>query len=523
MGLAFSRDAKERTAKFERAELHKSIGKSWTRDAAIPPLVREHWATLVRCFHFPIEDQLERAHQWKAAALALVAITDEAFADAGYFPPGDDGIANYIWYELIQAMRKKPVALELPHSVTIYVPNDIACVLPKALTPDVGCTLRSLTHNLAFLPGKGIVRPEWLVHSGSADVFERIRARRKHKTRNRAPEGVFNILLIPFPYVIHATDFKISRPSEGEADGYFTLSQDWLRDGSKNIPTATVTSFIGSLIHNAQREIGSIHAVVLPEVALTKRLADAIAMKLAKRFRTLELFVTGATLGRPPAQRNIAAQYSMVDGEVVRSVEQSKHHRWLLEANQIRQYHLGGALDPNFRWWEHIDVQNRRIGFAVNSQDAIVSALVCEDLARYDPVLPTVTAVGPTLVIALLMDGPQLSSRWPARYATVLAEDPGSSVLTLTNAGMVERSAMPADHHHTVVGLWKDRHGAAKELVLPKHHHALALSLNCYEKTQRTLDHRVDSEPTTEYRLGACRAVRLDRPPAWLERRAGSA
>lgn len=390
----------------------------------------------------------------------LLAITDEAFADAGYFPPREDGIANYIWYQLIQAMRRKPIALELPHSMTIFVPNDIACVLPKALTPDVGCTLRSLTHNLAFLPGKGIVRPEWNIHSGSTDVFERIRASTKRKPKNRAPEGVFNILLIPFPYVVHATDFRVSRPPEAEADGYFTLSQDWLRDGSKNISAATLTRFIGSLINNAQQEIGAIHAVILPEGALTKNLANAVARKLAKRFRTLELFVTGAMSGTPPAQRNIAAQYSMVDGEVVSSVEQSKHHRWLLEGSQIRQYHLGGALDPNSRWWEHIDVQNRRIGFAVNSQNAIISALVCKDLARYDPVLPTVTAVGPTLVIALLLDGPQLSSRWPARYTTVLAEDPGSSVLTLTNAGMVERSAMPADHNHAVVGLWKDRHGA---------------------------------------------------------------
>jgi hypothetical protein len=49
-------------------------------------------------------------------------------------------------------------------------------------------------------------------------------------------------------------------------------------------------------------------------------------------------------------------------------------------------------------------------------------------------------AIGPNLVIALLMDGPQLENRWPARYATVLAEDPGSAVLTVTSLGMVRRS-----------------------------------------------------------------------------------
>jgi hypothetical protein len=44
------------------------------------------------------------------------------------------------------------------------------------------------------------------------------------------------------------------------------------------------------------------------------------------------------------------------------------------------------------------------------------------------------------LLIALLMDGPQLKSRWSGRYAGVLAEDPGSSVLTLTSLGMALRS-----------------------------------------------------------------------------------
>ena len=55
------------------------------------------------------------------------------------------------------------------------------------------------------------------------------------------------------------------------------------------------------------------------------------------------------------------------------------------------------------------------------------SVLICEDLARQDPAADLIRAVGPNLVIALLMDGPQLNGRWPARYASVLAEDPGSS------------------------------------------------------------------------------------------------
>jgi hypothetical protein len=44
------------------------------------------------------------------------------------------------------------------------------------------------------------------------------------------------------------------------------------------------------------------------------------------------------------------------------------------------------------------------------------SVLVCEDLARKDPAADLIRAVGPNLLIALLMDGPQLKSRWPGRW-----------------------------------------------------------------------------------------------------------
>ena len=263
--------------------------------------------------------------------------------------------------------------------------------------------------------------------------------------------------------------------------------------------------------------------MIFPEGTFAQTLADAVAKLVAKEHSHMELFVTGISSGLPPSQRNYAAQYRYVGGQRSSKSLQSKHHRWRLEEHQIRQYQLGGFLDPNYIWWEHIDVHQRAIGFSVNRHEAVIAALVCEDLARNDPVLPTVAAVGPTLVIALLLDGPQLQKRWPGRYATVLAEDPGSSVLTLTSLGMIERSAMPGGDNRAVVALWKERQGDATELVLPKGHHALILSLNCHKKQQVTLDRRRSSGETLEYRLGATRAVQLKNPPAWLERRFGSA
>ncbi len=120
---------------------------------------------------------------------------------------------------------------------------------------------------------------------------------------------------------------------------------------------------------------------------------------------------------------------------------QNKHHRWSLDESQILQYHLGGdARIPALRWWESMEVPRRSIQFLEFGGGITFVAVVCEDLARLDAVAELLRTVGPTLVVTVLLDGPQLASRWTARYASVLADDPGSAVLTLTSFGMVERS-----------------------------------------------------------------------------------
>src|SRR5262249_45637220 len=119
---------------------------------------------------------------------------------------------------------------------------------------------------------------------------------------------------------------------------------------------------------------------------------------------------------------------------------QSKHHRWCLDREQIVSYQLGGRLPASRNCWENIELLPRLLHFVTLGHWMTWSVLICEDLARQDPAADLIRAVGPNLLIALLMDGPQLSGRWPSRYASVLAEDPGCSVLTLTSLGMAERS-----------------------------------------------------------------------------------
>lgn len=120
-----------------------------------------------------------------------------------------------------------------------------------------------------------------------------------------------------------------------------------------------------------------------------------------------------------------------------------------------------------------------------------------------------VRSVGPNLVVALLMDAPQIGVRWPARYATVLADDPGSSVLTLTSAGMVglsrtPRSATPSRS----IGLWKDVRADRVELELPQGADGLLLNL-CTESVEEwTADGRSDGGVTGHPRLGGVHPLR---------------
>ena len=136
-------------------------------------------------------------------------------------------------------------------------------------------------------------------------------------------------------------------------------------------------------------------------------------------------------------------------------IRQRKHHRWSLDEGQIHQYHLGGALHPHIRWWEAIEVPRRSVQFVEIGDGATLVSLVCEDLAQIDEVASVIRSVGPMIVVTPVLDGPQLSSRWAARYASVVADDPGSAVLTLTSFGMAQRSQPPGQNPSAVVALWE--------------------------------------------------------------------
>lgn len=506
-----------------RVDRHVRLAKSWRSRTTPPAAVEAVWRQLSAHNGREVTDRTKLPSRFKDAVMTLMTIADEASVAMGFAvgkrQPGSR-FARVLQENYALVLERDPhVPLRhLPTSICFLIPPTRVCVQPKTVTPQVGVTLRSFSHHLALLPSIGEVRTEWVpVASVGTDG-------------RQEPREHCNLLLVPYPYQVRGEVFSdagmLSADRDEQAFRYFDVKQCWLRRGDREIHGSEfVDEFLTPLCRDAQREVGTVHGIVLPELALSAPLAADICEHV-KTMAGMELFIAGVLrapqTGDVPENGAYVAIIRRVDRKtVVAPWIQGKHHRWCLDHGQIVRYHLGHALGgfPVARWWERIDVEDRRLSFHLFRPGASLAVLICEDLARIDPVQSVIRSVGPNLVVALLMDGPQLKSRWPARYATILADDPGSAVLTLTSLGMVKRSAASGESVPRVIALWKSAGGEAQELRLPEGAHALALTLSSRNVRHRTLDRRTDDAATEVLELTAVRPIALDREnlPDWVE------
>ncbi len=474
----------------------EEAGTSWTT-GMVPPRVKHLWRVIWAARG---EDVLAPRAAWWNECIELMSIADQASAGMGFAAPKERSLcADFVLKQHRALTRNRRVELSVPKSLCRLVPTSEVCVQPKTRTPQVGCTLRSLTHNLALLPQEGEIRTKWLL-----------------VPRERRNEGeTFNILLFPFPFQIDGKCFYAEPPSDKAPARFFGLRQNWLKPPSAH----QLLEMLKGLIECAKHEVEKVHGLILPETALDAREIQRIGAKLA-RDTDLEIFISGAygsESAREEDSGNRVYMFVFYEHEILNFWPQAKHHRWRLDGDQIRRYHLGDALNPQAVWWEKIALPPRECAFYVFRNGASLAALVCEDLARIDPVQAALRAIGPNLVTVLLMDGPQLERRWPGRYATVLADDPGSAVLTLSSIGMVSRAAMPGGKEYREIALWKEPGGAAKELWLPRGCHGLLLSLSTSWETNFTLDGRSDGGATMQLSLAGLRPIRHPAPTAWLD------
>jgi len=194
-----------------------------------------------------------------------------------------------------------------------------------------------------------------------------------------------------------------------------------------------------------------------------------------------------------------------------------KHHRWKLDVSQIAAYSLTN-LNRDLSWWEELSILSRSLDLLVYRGNTTLTTLICEDLARVDPCQAVVRGVGPNLLIALLMDGPQIGARWPGPYATVLAEDPGTSVLSFTSFGLIARQNDIGEFEQaSSIALWKDEKSGVRKLELQREADAIVLELAAVPKEERTLDGRRDGGSSIRWEYCRHMGVAFSDPaPDWI-------
>jgi hypothetical protein len=429
-------------------------------------------------------EELATGRAWRIcqALLTLHAIADEACAGTG--------VAIADMPNRGHRFRGRARELLARTGTLSRISRERLRVLPRARNPTGGPSIRSVSRYVC-------------VRGPAVDaVWNRIPA------RTIAPDGApaeGNVLLLPWPLHIGTRDFKPAGPAEGtesEPYGFFEFAPGELLD----------LGLADRVLQSARDQAGSVEIVVLPESALRPDDLDELETLLTRH--RVWLVVAGVREPRGPGGRFGAnwLHLGVWFGGRWWRYRQNKHHRWSLDDNQIDQYHLGGALTPGVRWWEAMAVPRRVVQVVELADGVTVVSLVCEDLARLDEVADLLRAIGPTLVVTTLLDGPQLASRWTARYASVLADDPGSAVVTLTSFGFVQRSRPAGRPMSRVVSLWKDPVRGLREIPLEKDAHAVLIHIEVGRTTRHTADGRRLVANVADVRADDVRQIRaLDR------------
>lgn len=458
------------------AELRRLAGdwrRQWSPDSPnCPERVREWWGMAFATPDIDLAD-VRGENQRIQALFDLVAVADEALAGVGLLAPDErktQGDESAFWDHaeiklLLPFKAGTGDAKENPHGSTLcdWIHPSRIRVLPKSQTPESGISLRSLSHHVAFCPPSDI-RVSWYGY-GFEPGFLR--------------EDFLNALLIPWPFEVTPRQFE-RIPHGRNSLPYLPEHTGWFKYQPTDGSSGSLLKIVETCLAEASAKVGKVHMIIMPELALSKQQYSAIRVLLDE---TDVVFVAGVVdedAGRCWATNSAVLSYRTPVISSLIVYEQQKHHRWRLDDNQIIRYDVGASLSPEKDWWEGIDVSQRSINFVRIRDWLSTCVLICEDLARMDPVGRLVRAVGPDLVIALLMDGPQLSNRWPAHYATILADDPGSAVLTLTSLGMT-RISQPADKIGKpvprVIAMWRDPVSGTIPIELPQNTNAAVLTI----------------------------------------------
>lgn len=490
-----------KTTQKKHAEKMTELGARWldavARKRQAPASVRGLWNKIMAGLQLPVlELDRDENKDMVAALLDLLAIADSACVQFGLPPKkplGRSG-AGKLLSDVLRRAEELLFGLHVADgtsTLAMHIDPLMLCVLPKTRTPQTGLTIRSLSHHLAIWP-RDETSPYWNVLFTEQSQWEASR---------------FNLLLVPWPYEIKPDQFSASddaRCGRHFMDEHFRCfdytppdSMDWIEK--------TLPSLLDTAVNKTNED--ALHGVVFPELAFRN------ATEFSAAYRQVQKVCPGAFLlagvaedDSPEPQAGNHAWFAapLIGGDDV-IFTQAKHHRWQLNEPQIQRYHLTKRLQTAKLWWESSPIAPRSQLLLALKPWMAFSFLICEDLARQEPAARLLRSIGPNLIIALLLDGQQLEHRWPGRYASVLAEDPGSSVLTLTSLGMVVQGKTtaenaqevkwkkehPGDRHRTCnIGLWRDFEGSTTPVAIDQEDHGVVLSLKRLEIDEYSADGR---------------------------------
>ena len=480
------------------------VGDVWSNayvEEPAPAAVAERWISLIEHWNWPINSRAYQATSctpnWWAPAFFLFVTADEASKHVG-FPVALEGVdqmtrnlANYFEYRDAANVKRKLGASgrrQLPNSypsMCQFADPDVVCVQPKSLVSSVGGGTRVFSHHLANLRARGLVRTQWASATYSS---------------KKDDSDDLNLLLVPMPYELSAENFKRykngSRKRPGATGSWrtFKVDQTWLR----KLDPAT---HILQSIEQCESKGHDVHGVVLPELALNAEAYSRLSDQLADETNT-EFLVSGCAQDCDGRDGNYV-WCSRYDRDPTRKEGfetvfiQSKHHRWKLDKGQIKRYGIGKSLSEDYDWWEHINVGGRELNFASFRSNSVFSTIICEDLARSEPCHEILRSVGPNLLFALLMDGPQIEKRWPPRYSSYLSEDPGIAVLTLTSRGLIHLS--DPESQNACVAHFRDGSGKIELIECPADADAVLLRLKSKPDQVEAIDGR--SKKIVSWRL----------------------
>ena len=469
-------------------------GRQWSGWAGaptgeLPETVAQEWQVLREHADEPLAE-LASGRDWRLvqALLTLHAAADEACAGVGVALDTSDAIG------CVYRVRGREL-LGRTGSIARIDPRTLR-VLPRVRTPP---TARPAFSRYACVQAPPI------------DV-------RWHKVPARHPgtgldSEYATLLLLPWPLTVRAADFRpVDGPvprAGGDPYRFFEF-----------VPAERLDlELLDRTLVAAREELKSVDVVVLPESAVDESEIDDLEA-LLDHHGVVYLQTGVRQHSEDPTRQpgnwmhvgiNPVLQKGSSPDTAARGawfhIRQNKHHRWSLDESQVNQYHLGSVLHPHIRWWEAMEVPRRSLHF-IEVAELTLIALVCEDLAESDNVAELIRSVGPTAVIAGLLDGPQLTSRWAARYASVLADDPGSAVLTVSAMGMVDRSRPHNRGSSRVVALWKDPYTGVREIALEPGAHGIVLTVFMDRASRRSADGRWPVENSTSCSAAAVYQVR---------------